>query len=97
VDARISAFHADVDSSPPPTSDAVRQDDIITQLANLTAQMKAIADSVAAVTASFGPLRLNDLWKPIVRFYCDNRGHAEMDCFKRQQDEKRKVKAFAST
>jgi hypothetical protein len=76
VDALIAVFRADVDSPPPlPSSDIVQHGAVITQLTTLTAQMKALADSVAALAATSRRPRPNDLREIIVCSYVDKRGH----------------------
>jgi hypothetical protein len=57
--------------------------------------MKALADYVATLAATYGRPRPNDQWGIIVCSYYDKRGHAEVECFNRQRHKKRKVDALA--
>jgi hypothetical protein len=94
ADVPIFAFHAEAHATP--TLASVTQDAMATQLSTLAAQVQSLAESVAAVLASSSRSgRGNDNREPIVCTYCDRRGHAEVDCFKRQRDLKRKAEAEA--
>jgi hypothetical protein len=90
ADVPVSAFPADAMS--PPAHALVNREASVTQLSTLTAQMKSLAESVAAVVASSSrPSCRHDGREPIICTYCDKRGHVEVDCYKRQRDLKRKA------
>jgi hypothetical protein len=97
TDVPISAFPAEAHATPP-LDESVTQDAIVAELYTLTAQVKFLAESVTTVVASSSrPNRGNDGRVPIVCAYCDNRGHIESHCFKRQCDLKPKTEAETLT
>jgi hypothetical protein len=95
VEQHVYAFLAEVTRSP--SSENVVHDAIVAQLSTLTAQMKSLTDSVAAMVASSSRPSSEGARRHLIRCsYCDKRGHTEAECYQRQHDIKRNTDAVAS-